>query len=46
MFFLLSTVKAFLSLSSLLPIVQLHLFVALAGLEGNLQYLVSEPVAI
>lgn len=36
MVILLSTIKAFLSLTSQLSIVQLHLFVALAGLEGNL----------
>lgn len=34
------------SISSLHPIVQLSLLVALAGLKGHLQYLVSEPVAI
>ena len=32
--------------SPLHPIVQLSLLVALAGLEGHLQYLVSEPVAV
>lgn len=33
-------------LSPLHPIVQRSLLVALAGLKGHLQYLVSEPVAI
>lgn len=34
------------SISPLHQIVQIFLLVALAGLEGHLQYLVSEPVAV